>query len=146
MGKGFDFKLQKVLDIRIEKEEEKARIFKKAQYEKNEIEEKIKELEESYIKYSEVTNKETVAYQKIKRIYVQNVSRAIEEKKKELKKKEQEVFFKREDAKKSQIERKTVEKLKEKEYENFKKEQERLETVFNDEMALYGHIRKLERG
>lgn len=77
---------------------------------------------------------------------MQNVSRAIEEKKKELKKKEQEVFFKREDAKKSQIERKTVEKLKEKEYENFKKEQERLETVFNDEMALYGHIRKLERG
>ena len=95
MGKGFDFKLQKVLDIRIEKEEEKARIFKKAQCEKNEIEEKIKELEESYIKYSEVTNKETVAYQKIKRIYVQNVSRAIEEKKKELKKKEQEVFFKK---------------------------------------------------
>lgn len=146
MAKGFDFKLQKILDIRIEKEEEKARIFKKAQCEKNEIENKLKELEESYSKYNEVTKKETVAYQKIKRIYVQNVSKAIESTKKELEAKEREVSFKREEVKKCQIERKTVEKLKEKEYESFKKEQERVEKVFNDEMALYGHMRKLGKG
>ncbi|MGL5616603.1 MAG: flagellar export protein FliJ [Sarcina sp.] len=146
MENGFDFKLQKILDIRIEKEEEKARIFKKAQSEKIEIEDKLKELEESYMKYSLVTNKETVAYQKIKRIYVQNVSKAIETTKKELVEKEKEVVFKREEAKKSQIERKTVEKLKEKELEAFKQEQNRIEKLFNDEMALYGHMRKLERG
>lgn len=146
MVKGFDFKLQKILDIRIEKEEEKARIFKKAQCEKNEIEEKIKELEESYSKYSEVSKRETVAYQKIKRIYVQNVSKAIEQQKRDLELKEKEVSFKREEVKKCQIERKTVEKLKEKKYESFKKEQDRLEKVFNDEIALYGHIRRIERG
>lgn len=146
MGNGFEFKLEKILDMRKKKEEESARIFKKAESEKEVIKNKLNDLEDSYKKYNNVSNNETVAYQKIKRIYVQNVTKAIEKTKKDLESKVIEVSNKREDVIFRQVERKTVEKLKEKQYESFIKEQNRIEKIENDEIALFAHFRNLERG
>ena len=146
MVKGFEFKLEKILDIRRKNEEESARIFKKVEAEKEEIRDSLEELKSNYTKYNYVSNNETVAYQKIKRIYVQNLSKAIERTKKDLILKEREVEEKRINLKNKQVERKTVERLREKQYEKFIKEQERVEKIENDEIALFGHFRKLERG
>ena len=146
MVKGFEFKLEKILDIRRKNEEESARIFKKAEAEKEEIRDSLEELKNSYTKYNSVSNNETVAYQKIKRIYIQNITKAIEKTKKDLFLKENEVEKKRINLKNKQLERKTVERLREKQYEKFIKEQERVEKIENDEIALFGHFRKLERG
>jgi len=44
-----------------------------------------------------------------------------------------------------QIERKTVEKLKENAKEKFDKEQNAKEQKVNDELALYAHFRNIER-
>lgn len=146
MGNGFEFKLEKILDMRKKKEEESARVFKKAESEKEVIKNKLNDLEDSYKKYNNVSNNETVAYQKIKRIYVQNVTKAIEKTKKDLENKALEVSNKRQDVIFRQVERKTVEKLKEKQYESFIKEQNRIEKIENDEIALFAHFRNLERG
>jgi flagellar FliJ protein len=47
--------------------------------------------------------------------------------------------------KQKQIERKTVETLKDKQLKAFIKEQELIEQKSNDEFALYGFIRNIER-
>lgn len=146
MVKGFEFKLEKILDIRRKNEEESARSFKKAEVEKEEIRDSLEELRSNYTRYNYVSNNETVVYQKIKRIYVQNLTKAIERTKKDLILKEREVEEKRINLKNKQVERKTVERLREKQYEKFIKEQERVEKIENDEIALFGHFRKLERG
>lgn len=146
MGNGFEFKLEKILDVRKKKEEESARVFKKAESEKEIIKNRLNDLEDNYNKYNNVSKSETVAYQKIKRIYIQNVTKAIEKTKKDLDFKEIEVTSKRQDVIFRQIERKTVEKLKEKQYQSFVREQNRIEKIENDEIALFTHFRNLERG
>ena len=142
----FKFRLQKLLDIRMEKEEESKRELKKAQNERNIVLNKLDDLEGHYRKYNKTDIKATIIQNKIKFNYLNALSRNIEETKKELNIKEENVKNKLEKVKVCQIERKTVEKLKEKSKEAFIKEMNLKEQKTNDELALYGYIRKLKGG
>lgn len=141
----FNFKLQKLLDIRTEREEESKRIFKEAQNEKNMIENKLNAMVNDYNKYNVIDKRETIIEQKIKKNYLNALNISINETSKVLDEKNIILEKKREDLKQKQIERKTVEILKTKKKDEFIKFQNHLEQTANDEFALYGYIRKLGR-
>lgn len=145
MNNGFVFRLQKVLDIREEKEEESKRFFKESQRELINSKEKLKELEKDAERYRGIKPNEDVVYQKIKRNYLKALEIGIKNKIEEVKNKEEEVEYRRNDLINKQIDRKTVEKLKEKEKEAFYKEMSRIEGINNDEFALYAYMRNVER-
>lgn len=138
----YQFRLQKLLDIRADKEEESKRNFKEAQSEKLKVEEKLNNLKENYTKYREMSGEESVIERKIKHVYLNAINYNIAETSKELKVKERALEDKREDLKLKQIDRKTVESLKEKQKAEFIKEQELIEQKMNDEFALYAFIRQ----
>lgn len=141
---GFNFRLQKILDIRYQREEESKRLFKEAQDNKNVIEKKLNELECNYKKYSRLETNCSMVERKIRQNYCNVLHFNINETTVELSKKSEELEIKREDLKKSQIERKTVEILKDKQKQAYLKEQNLIEQKNNDEFALYGFIRNLK--
>lgn len=141
MGGKFKFSLDKLLDIRKEKEEESKRLFTESQREKRKVEEKLENLNNNYNKYKGITGNEDVVYQKLKRYYVLGLQKGIKSAKDELITKNLEVDKRRRELINKQIERKTVETLREKKYNAFIKEQERVEQITLDELALYAYIR-----
>ena len=141
MSKNFKFGLEKLLEIRTEKEEESKRQFTKTQREQKEVEIKLTDLKESYEKYSGINEGESLVYQKIKRNYLLALDKGIEETEKALLTKNKELEIKRNDLLKKQIERKTVDILKERQYTEFIKEEDRKEQILNDELALYAYMR-----
>lgn len=141
---GFNFRLQKILDIRYQREEESKRLFKEAQDNKNVIEKKLNELEYNYKKYSRLETNCSMVERKIRQNYCNVLHFNINETTVELSKKGEELEIKREDLRKSQIERKTVEILKDKQKQAYLKEQNLIEQKNNDEFALYGFIRNLK--
>lgn len=142
----FNFKLQKLLDIREDMEERSKVIFKKAQDDKNHTELKLQSLTDNYKKYSEVRITGSVIEQKITQAYLNSLTLCIDETTEELQQKCCILEEKREELKQKQIERKTVEILRDKQKSKFIKEQNTIEQKNNDEFALYGFIRRLERG
>lgn len=140
----FNFRLQKLLDLKFEKEEEGKIVFKKAQDDKISAENKLENLKDSYSKYSQIRITGTVIEQKIMQNYLNAVSVCIDETSDELQTKTKVLEEKRQELIKKQIERKTVEALKEKQKQSFDKKQKIIEQNFNDELALYGYIRKRE--
>ncbi|MCI5726316.1 MAG: flagellar export protein FliJ [Clostridium sp.] len=146
MAQRYRFSLQKLLEIREEKEEESKRLFTETKNRKIATENELKELRELYENYKGIKPGETVIYQKIKRQYLKALEFGIKEKEKELELREKELEQRRLDLKEKQIERKTVSKLKEKQYESYQKEQNRIEQLNNDEFALYGYMRNLKGG
>ena len=141
MSKNFKFGLETLLEIRIEKEEESKRQFTKTQREQKETEIKLIDLKECYEKYSGINEGESLIYQKIKRNYLFAVDRGIEETEKALLTKNKELEIRRNDLLKRQIERKTVDILKERQQTEFTKEEDRKEQILNDELALYAYMR-----
>lgn len=137
----YQFRLQKLLDIRIDKEEECKRNFKEAQSEKLKVEEKLYTLKENYNKYRQINGSESPIERKIKNIYLNSLNFSITETSEELKRKEKVLESKRLELNEKQIDRKTVESLKEKQKATFIKEQELIEQRMNDEFALYAFIR-----
>jgi len=137
----YQFRLQKLLDIRADKEEESKRNFKEAQGEKLKVEERLNNLKENYNKYRDMTGGKSIIERKIKHVYLNAINYNIAETSKELKSKERVLEDKRQDLNLKQIERKTVESLKEKQKAEFIKEQELIEQKMNDEFALYAFIR-----
>lgn len=146
MENTFRFSLQKLLEVREGKEEECKRLFSKSQLEKQRTEQRLEELTNSYDKYKGINKGESVVYQKVKKNYLLALEQGITTTTRELKVKEEELELRRRDLLKKQVERKTVDILKEKKYREFKKEQERLEVVSNDEFALYAYIRNFKNG
>lgn len=142
---GYKFRLQKLLDIRFDKEEESKRDFKEAQRNKILTEQKLLDLKEKQSKYTLGSSNETIIEQKIRRAYLDSVIRSIDEVSVDLDNKNQILEEKREDLKQKQIDRKTVEALKDKQLKAYIKEQELIEQRTNDEFALYGFIRNIER-
>jgi len=142
----YKFKLQKLLDIRLDKEEESKRAFREAQREKDLVKQRLDALNDNYKKYSGINSKGTLIEQKIKQNYLQALSVNINNTTKELTNKNEFLELKREDLKEKQIDRKTVEVLKEKKKMEFMREQDFIEQKTNDEFALYGFIRTRERG
>lgn len=141
MPKGFKFGLDKLLEMREKKEEESKRRFTQSQREVRKTKIKLDDLNDSYKKYNGINKGETLVYQKIKKNYLFALNKGIDETEKELKLRERELDFRREDLKKKQIERKTVDILKEKQLTAYNKEQNRIEQINNDEFALYAYMR-----
>lgn len=139
----YKFRLQKLLNIRMDKEEECKRKFKEVQNEKIEVENKLTFLQGNYKKYCNLCN-ESIVDQKIKYQYLSALTIGINRTSKELETKEKLLNKVREELKQKQIERKTVEILKEKGYEAFMKEQNLIEQRTNDEFALYAHIKAVQ--
>lgn len=142
MSGNFKFGLEKLLEIRVEKEEESKRNFTKTQREKQKTEEKLNELKENYDKYNRIKKGETLIYQKIKKNYLFALDKGINETEKELITKAKELEIRRSDLIKKQIDRKTVDILKERQLIEFNKEEDRKEQLFIDELALYAYMRK----
>ena len=137
MASGYKFSLQKLLEIREEKEEESKRLFTESQRQKQITENELSNMRDSYDKYKGIRPGEDVIYQKIKRNYLLALESGIKNKEKELVVKSREVEVRRIDLKQRQVDRKIVETLKEKQYRAFIKEQDRIEQINNDEFALY---------
>ncbi|KEI95985.1 flagellar export protein FliJ [Clostridium botulinum] len=142
---GYSFRLQKLLDIREKKEEESKMKFKQAQMEKNHTEEKLFKLKNNYSKYSNINLNDSILEKKIRHSYLNSLNFCINETTNELKQKLKIVEERREELKTKQVERKTVEILKEKDKLAFEKEQNMIEQRNNDEFALYAFIRNAER-
>ena len=145
LAERFKFGLDKLLEIRKEKEEESKRLFTESQREKKKIEEKLEELNQSYHKYKGITPNEDVVYQKLKRYYLQGVQSGIKSNEKDLSLKNQEVDKRRRDLTVKQMERKTVQTLKDKKYDSYVKEQDRVEQINLDELALYSYVRNRQK-
>lgn len=141
MPKGFKFGLEKLLEMREEKEEESKRKFTQSQRETQKTRVKLEDLNNDYKKYNGINKGETLVYQKIKKNYLFALNKGINETENELKLRERELDFRREDLKKKQVERKTVDILKEKQLTAYNKEQDRVEQINNDEFALYAYMR-----
>ena len=141
MAQRFKFGLDKLLEIRKEKEEESKRLFTESQREKKKIEEKLEELNQNYHKYKGINPNEDVVYQKLKRYYIQGVQSGIKSTEKDLVIKNQEVDRKRKELTVKQMERKTVQTLKDKKYEAYVNEQNRVEQINLDELGLYAYVR-----
>ena len=143
--KGYSFRLQKLLDIREKKEEESKMKFKQAQMEKNHTEEKLFNLKNNYNKYNNINLNDSILEKKIRHSYLNSLNFCINETTNELQQKLRVVEERREELKIKQVERKTVEILKEKDKLAFEKEQNMIEQRNNDEFALYAFIRNTER-
>jgi flagellar FliJ protein len=141
LAKKFKFGLDKLLEIRQAKEEESKRQFTESQREKKKIEEKLEELNRNYNRYKGISPNEDVVYQKLKRYYIQGVQSGIKSNEKDLAIKNQEVDKRRRDLIVKQMERKTVQTLKDKKFEAYAKEQDRVEQINLDELALFTYIR-----
>lgn len=141
MAKRFKFSLDKLLEIRREKEEESKREFTKVQAEKAAMEEKLKSLHNNYEKYKVIDANEDVVYQKLKRYYLTGLQTSIKETKKSLVKKEEEVEKNRKKVIEKQIDRKTVETLKNKKYAQFVEDENKAEQIVIDELGLYAFVR-----
>ena len=138
----FKFKLQKLLDIRVNEEEESKLFYSKAQNQKNIVENTLHELENNYKKYSDISRAKDTISQKITMNYLSYLNTTIKDTEKELEAKEIELEKAKKDFIDKRIKRRSLEVLKENKILEIKKEEERLEQISNDEFALYGYIRK----
>lgn len=137
----FKFKLQKLLDIKIKDEEESKLRYTQAQNQKKIIENNLRNLEMNYIKYSDISNAQDAVTQKITINYLSSLTQSIKVTNEQLEKEEVKVAKAKEDFIEKQINRKSLETLKENEMLRVKKEEERIEQITNDEFALYAYIR-----
>ncbi|NFN92774.1 flagellar export protein FliJ [Clostridium botulinum] len=146
MAEKFKFSLDKLLEIRQDKEEESKRIFTETQRQKQNTEKKLNKLKFNYDKYNGIVPGEDVVYQKLKRYYLQGLETGIKETERDLVLKDKKVNEARNDLVSKQVDRKTVEILKEKKLLEHIKEEERVEQVNLDEIALYSYMRNINEG
>lgn len=137
----FNFKMQRLLDIREDMEEQCKVEFKRIQNEKQKVEDKLEELKEIYHKNRVINFQCSTVEKKIQQSYLNSLNSSINETHKVLITKTQEVNLKREELKQRQIDKKIVETLKDKKKAEFIKEQNLIEQKNNDEFAIYSFIR-----
>lgn len=142
----YKFRLQKLLDIRHQKEEEAKVSFTKAVIEKKEVEDKLDNLHDKYQKFCKMPYAKTSVEQKIRFQYLCSLQNSIEVAEKELVKKNRVLEERRQELGDRQKERKTVEILKEKGEQSFMKEESLKEQKIIDELALYGFMRNMKGG
>ncbi|MBP2021802.1 flagellar FliJ protein [Clostridium punense] len=145
MANRYNFKLQKLLEIREAKEEKMKVLFMEASKEKQLVQRKLDDLEDNYSKYSAMDITSSTYERKIQQNYLNLLYSSIEDTIVTLDEKTNELEEKRLDLVDAQVQRKTVEILKEKQKKVFLAEQERLEQLQNDEFSLYGFIRQNRR-
>ncbi|MGX4600743.1 flagellar export protein FliJ [Faecalimicrobium sp. JNUCC 81] len=137
----FKFRLQKVLDIKVKNEEESKLKYTKAQSKKRTVEQSLSNLQLSYSKHSDISNIKDVITQKITINYLAHLTQSIKSTSEQLEEEKIKVKEAKDDFIEKQIERKSLEKLKENKIEKLRKEEERKEQIINDEFALYAFIR-----
>lgn len=142
----FKFRLQRVLDIRVKNEDESKVKYSKAQSEKRAVEEELENLKLNYDKYSASVDIEDGVERSIVSNYLSFVSNMIERVDSELKEKQVLVNEARLELLNNQIERKSIEKLKENKYKAHKKEADQKEQAINDEFGMYSYFRKAAQG
>ena len=142
MANRFKFDLQKVLEIREDKEKESVRLFKDSQEAVINAESELRNLNEKYDEYKIIRKNESAAFQKIKRNYINSLAGVIKQKEKELLVKKNDLERRRRDLLEKQKQKKTVEIIKNKRYDQFIKEENRQEQVVLDELALYSYFKK----
>ena len=141
MADVYRFRLQKLLDIR-KKIEDKSKVqFKEAQREKDLAENDLNNLKEKYNNHRNINSKESIIQQKMQQNYLNALNLAIGKNTVVFEEKGEILEQKREELKKCQVEKKTVEILKEKQKCAFLKEQDLIEQKSNDEFALFAFIR-----
>lgn len=140
----YNFRLQKLLDIRTDSEEQCKIKFKQSIDERNKAENKLNTLKATY---HECVNykSSTMAVTKMKYIYLNALNSNIDETTKVFVEKTNTVEDVRLELTQKQIDRKTVETLKVNGKIKFIKEQNAIEQKTNDEFALYAFIRNIER-
>lgn len=143
MSNKFKFSLEKLLEMRKTREEEGKKLFNSSQNELQNSINKLNELNSNYEKYNGIIPGESLVYQKIKKNYLIALNKGIQQTEIEIEKKQKEVDYRREQLRVRQIERKTVDILREKKYNEFISEQNRKEQITNDEFALYSYMRKM---
>lgn len=141
----YKFKLQKLLDMKIKEEEASKLEYTKAQNDKKALEDNIKQLDSNYQRYSNIENCEDLISQKIRFNYLYSITKTIEECKDMLVEKEQRVLEAKDDFIEKQINRKSLETLKENKFMKLKKEEDRKEQIENDEFALYAYVRNKKK-
>ncbi|WP_270647368.1 flagellar export protein FliJ [Paeniclostridium hominis] len=141
----YKFKLQKLLDIKIKEEEASKLEYTKAQNDKKILEENIKALNSDYKRYSNFNESEDTISQKIRSNYLYFITQTIEECSNMLVEKEKKVSEAKDNFIEKQINRKSLETLKENKLTKLRKEEERKEQIENDEFALYAYIRNKKK-
>ncbi|MBU3155088.1 flagellar export protein FliJ [Clostridium estertheticum] len=141
MSGAYKFRLQKLLDIRQDFEDKSKLEFKEAQREKNMVEKELNSLKENYSAHRNIDAYESIIQQKIKQNYLNALNYSIDKNTIVLEDKGKILEQKREKLKLCQVEKKTVEILKEKQKITFLKEQNLIEQKSNDEFALFAFIR-----
>ncbi|MDB0440892.1 flagellar export protein FliJ [Clostridioides difficile] len=142
MDKNFKFRLQKVLDLKMKDEEKIKMEFAKIQQKKIDIENNLENLESNYSKYSISKNNDSIQNQKITINYLLALNNSIKDLSEELDKSTNELEKARKQLIDKQIERKSLEKLKEKKYGQYYKEENLKEQKTNDEFASMSYLRK----
>ncbi|MBS5786964.1 MAG: flagellar export protein FliJ [Clostridioides difficile] len=144
MDKKFKFKLQKVLDIKIDIEKEAEIQLVQSQTKKKDIEEQLINLEKSYHKYMNMQIDGDRVSQKLTRNYITLLDDSIKDTNEKLNKSAKEVETNKHKLIERRIEVKSLEKLKENKYTKYKKEQNLKEQIENDEYAILNFIRRRE--
>lgn len=146
MSTEYKFRLQKLLEIREKTEEKEKILFMEASNEKNKVEKQLGDLKDNYHRYSSINlSKASTIERKIQHNYLNLLSNSIEKVTEELEDKKQNLELKRKDLIEAQVNRKTVEILKEKKQKEYLWELARVEQLQNDEYALYGFVRQCRR-
>ncbi|MBU3159038.1 flagellar export protein FliJ [Clostridium frigoris] len=141
LSEAYKFRLQKLLDIRQDFEDKSKLEFKEAQREKNIVENELNNLKENYSTHRNIDVYESIIQQKIQQNYLNVLNYAIDKNTIAFEDKGKILEEKREKLKLCQVEKKTVEILKEKQKISFLKEQNLIEQKSNDEFALFAFIR-----
>ena len=142
--KGYKFNLQRLLDIREEQEEDSKIKFKEARLEKEIVEQELDRLNNDYRKFASKTNQGTTTDKKLTWFYLEGMSRNIKKTNQELIYKDKILEERRADLKDKKIKNKTVEILKQKDYQRYLKIEKQQEQKENDEFAIGGFVRKIE--
>lgn len=145
MAENYRFRLQKLLDIRKDFEDKSKIKFIEAQREKNIVEDQLNNLKETYRTNRNIDAYEPLLQQKMRQNYLNALNLAINETSLVLDDKDKILDQKREKLKQCQVDKKTVEILKEKQKSAFLKQQNLVEQKTNDEFALYAFIRNNHR-
>lgn len=140
--KNLDFRLQKVLDIKMRDEEASKVRYIEVENNKKVVEIELDRLKNNYNKYSNINDISDVLTQKITANYLSSLSYTIDKTENDLEKKKSEANIAREDLISKQVARKSLEKLKENKLKTLKRESEQKEQIINDEYALYSYMRQ----
>jgi flagellar protein FliJ len=142
MSKNFKFRLQKVLDIRVRDEEEVKIKFSEIQSRKIKIENQLKTLKSDYDRYSRQGISGNIVNQKITINYLGALNNTIRDISSELSKACEELENLKSELINKQVDRKSLEKLKDQKHKEFLKEEDMKEQIINDEFAIISFARK----